>query len=242
MKNLKQMLANQSKIYSSLEGQVEDLTLKYRQLMDDCQKYKDKNKMLWERVESLENECDGYLEEIKTLKDQIKTEENNSTSAMLTVYSQYTKYRRNYSVPDEKTSAFSSSTSTHLPQKTKTTTSQIERTVDNLLLCGKIQTENQKLKERIEGLENQLNISKNSESRRSNSTEDNDQLNDVFYCDNMNKPELARQTSKTPAYFKYNKTNKNTLKENLESLPTVRHYHELFAEIFAKLKSTRTDS
>lgn len=246
MKNLNELFENQSKIYSTLERQVDDLTGKYRQLIDDCWKYKDKNKALWERVESLENECDSYLEKIKTLKEQVKTEGNDTTQDLLSVpQTEPTKNRRNISLPDESTNAFSS-------QRKRSTTQQDSRrrsTIDSMLFYKTTLEENQKLKDRVEILENQLNILKDKESVDGGKTiktkermnfDDDNELNEVFYCEN--KLGGQKQTLRKSSYFKYSTNNKRHVKENLDSLPTVRHYHELFAEIFAKLQASRLES
>ena len=70
MKNLNQLLKTQTDTYSSLEVQIEDLSNKYSDLLEDCCKYRNKNNTLWRRVEWLEKECEEYLEEITLLKEE----------------------------------------------------------------------------------------------------------------------------------------------------------------------------
>ena len=69
VKNLNQLLKTQTETYSSLELQIEDLSNKYSELLEDCSTYRKKNNTLWRRVEWLENECEDYLEEITLLKE-----------------------------------------------------------------------------------------------------------------------------------------------------------------------------
>ena len=70
VKNLNQLLKTQTDTYSSLEVQIEDLSNKYSDLLEDCCKYRNKNNTLWRRVEWLEKECEEYLEEITLLKEE----------------------------------------------------------------------------------------------------------------------------------------------------------------------------
>ena len=69
---MNELLNQQSEVYSSLETQIQDLSNKYKQLLDDCGSYKKKNSTLWRRVEWLEKECEEYLEEISFLKREDK--------------------------------------------------------------------------------------------------------------------------------------------------------------------------
>ena len=70
VKNLNQLLKTQTDTYSSLEVQIDDLSNKYSDLLEDCGKYRNKNNTLWRRVEWLEKECEEYLEEITLLKEE----------------------------------------------------------------------------------------------------------------------------------------------------------------------------
>ena len=202
VRNLNELLNQQSEVYSSLETQIQDLSNKYKQLLDDCGSYKKKNSTLWRRVEWLEKECEEYLEEISFLKREDKN-----------------------SIAEESLEC--------LDKCTPPSLENFDKEDDKLLSrFDLIIEENELLKERIFELE-----------------QDNLTLKGTIQ--KVNKGSETRETreakiSRVEPYY-YTAPEKNFAEEiNAQSgvkvTPTLQHYHELFAEIFEKIKMTRDDT
>lgn len=192
-----------------MEQQIDDLSTKYKQLIEDCTIYKKKNNTLWRRVEWLENECEEYLEEIDLLKEEKACIEE-------------TKHTRNSTgIPPQRIS------------RTDFSPSQVK-------LFERLLTENEVLKTKLE-------ISEEENDILARQIEGADIDNIPITDDSL--------TRETPSYIetKYKfRTHqisvavevgqKNNKELDPSPQPNGRHYQELFAEIFAKLKAMRDSS
>uniref|UniRef100_A0A7M6DS56 Uncharacterized protein n=1 Tax=Clytia hemisphaerica TaxID=252671 RepID=A0A7M6DS56_9CNID len=197
VKNLNELLNQQTDVYSSLETQILDLSNKYKQLLDDCGIYKKKNITLWRRVEWLEKECEEYLEEISFLKK----EDTNS-------------------IAEESLECLDDRTPPSFENSDKVDTKLLNR-------FESILEENDLLKERILDLEH-----------------DNSILEEAIQRFDKNSSETGETKLSSVETFYYASPEKNLAVEinsqsGVKATPTLQHYHELFAEIFQKIKMTR---
>lgn len=177
----------QLKTFVNLEKQIEDLTLKYALLIDDCECYKNKNTSLWKRVEQLERDCELYLEQICSLRREEGADEEPNTVLDKDIFSN--RFFKSAGYIDS-----SRSEGCKLP-------------------TDSVRNENYGFKQRKIELENDIEALDATEP-------------------------VSLKNSFVPSYCKINEQHTNVLTNNN---PTVRHYHEIFAEMFAKIQSTKRE-